>query len=109
MPMTNVMPAVATMSRVAKNVAYDSANALHMENTPTYARTMAKTTGAPNLSESHPVRMRPNGASQIAALARIPISVTESPNSSAIGPVNGAKENQMRNEKLNPTVANSSV
>jgi hypothetical protein len=53
--------------------------------------------------------MRPNGASQIAALARTPISVSESPNSSAIGPVNGAKENQIRNEKLNPMVARSNV
>jgi hypothetical protein len=53
--------------------------------------------------------MRPKGASQIAALARIPISASESPNSSAIGPVNGANENQMRNEKLNPTVARSRV
>ncbi len=70
---------------------------------------MANTVGAPQRSESQPVKIRPNGASQIAALARIPISVTERPNSSAIGPVKGAKENQIRNEKLNPIVASTSV
>jgi len=70
---------------------------------------MANTAGAPNLSESQPVRIRPNGASQMAELARIPISASERPNSSAIGPVNGAKENQIRKEKLNPTVASTSV
>ncbi|ERH03987.1 MAG: hypothetical protein J07HR59_01113 [Halorubrum sp. J07HR59] len=107
--MTNVIPAVATINRVMKKTVYDSANALHTEKTPTYARTIAKIVGAPNRSESHPVRIRPNGANQIAALANTPISASERPNSSAIGPVNGANENQMRNEKLNPIVARSNV
>src|SRR6056297_3640796 len=70
---------------------------------------MANIVGAPYLSESHPVSIRPNGAIQIAELARMPISAVVSPNSSAIGPVNGAKENHIRNEKLNPIVASSSV
>ena len=45
----------------------------------------------------------------MAELAKIPISAVERLNYSAIPPVNGAKENQIRNEKLNPTVANRSV
>jgi len=41
----------------------------------------------------------------MAALATTPSCWTESPNSSAIPPVNGANENQITNPRLNMAVA----
>jgi len=49
--------------------------------------------------------IRPSGTATTAALATIPSCGSESPNSSAIPPVNGAKENQITNPRLNIAVA----